>query len=170
MIISLLRNLIPNRIRIIVQLVVVASMVILVDQILRAYAYDVSKELSIFIGLECKSTSELNLLEEPHFKHVKSNLRFLHVMSMSMTRLYQNGCLVSIDKVFQCQLMEALQGRFIPTSKEPWSFKALFLHRGIRVFFCTLIKKNARKDIVELLEELKIVPTSMIDIMKAYQL
>ncbi|MEO2100179.1 MAG: Rnf-Nqr domain containing protein, partial [Flavobacteriaceae bacterium] len=47
-IISLLRNLIPNRIRIIVQLVVVASMVILVDQILRAYAYDVSKELSIF--------------------------------------------------------------------------------------------------------------------------
>ena len=50
-IISLLRNLIPNRIRIIVQLVVVASMVILVDQILRAYAYDVSKQLSIFIGL-----------------------------------------------------------------------------------------------------------------------
>ena len=50
-IISLLRNLIPNRIRIIVQLVVVASMVILVDQILRAFAYDVSKELSIFIGL-----------------------------------------------------------------------------------------------------------------------
>lgn len=50
-IISVLRNLIPNRIRIIVQLVVVAAMVILVDQILRAYAYDVSKELSIFIGL-----------------------------------------------------------------------------------------------------------------------
>ena len=50
-IVSLLRDLIPNRIRIIVQLVVVASMVILVDQVLRAYAYDVSKELSIFIGL-----------------------------------------------------------------------------------------------------------------------
>ena len=50
-IISLLRNLIPNRIRIIVQLVVVATMVILVDQVLRAFAYDVSKELSIFIGL-----------------------------------------------------------------------------------------------------------------------
>jgi len=49
--ISILRDLIPNRIRIIVQLVVVASMVVLVDQILRAYAYDVSKELSIFIGL-----------------------------------------------------------------------------------------------------------------------
>lgn len=50
-IISLLRKLIPNRIRIIVQLVVVAAMVILVDQVLRAFAYDVSKELSIFIGL-----------------------------------------------------------------------------------------------------------------------
>lgn len=50
-IISLLRNSIPGRIRIIVQLVVVASMVILVDQILKAYAYDVSKQLSIFIGL-----------------------------------------------------------------------------------------------------------------------
>lgn len=50
-IISLLRNSIPGRIRIIVQLVVVAAMVILVDQILKAYAYDVSKQLSIFIGL-----------------------------------------------------------------------------------------------------------------------
>ncbi len=51
MIISALRNLIPNRIRIIVQLVVVAALVALVDQVLRAYAYDVSKQLSVFIGL-----------------------------------------------------------------------------------------------------------------------
>ncbi|MFD1095128.1 NADH:ubiquinone reductase (Na(+)-transporting) subunit D [Salegentibacter chungangensis] len=51
MIISMLRNLIPSRIRIIVQLVVVASLVVLVDQILKAYAYDVSKQLSVFIGL-----------------------------------------------------------------------------------------------------------------------
>ena len=51
MIISAMRNLIPNRIRIIVQLVVVAALVALVDQILRAYAYDVSKQLSVFIGL-----------------------------------------------------------------------------------------------------------------------
>ncbi len=42
---------IPNRIRIIVQLVVVAAMVVLVDQVLKAFAYDVYKELSIFIGL-----------------------------------------------------------------------------------------------------------------------
>jgi Na+-transporting NADH:ubiquinone oxidoreductase subunit D len=49
--ISLLRNLIPNRIRIIVQLVVVAALVILVDQVLKAYSYDVSKQLSVFVGL-----------------------------------------------------------------------------------------------------------------------
>jgi Na+-transporting NADH:ubiquinone oxidoreductase subunit D len=50
-IVSLLRNLIPNRIRIIVQLLIVASLVIIVDQVLKAYAYDVSKELSVFVGL-----------------------------------------------------------------------------------------------------------------------
>lgn len=49
--VSLMRNLIPNRIRIIVQLVVVAALVIIVDQVLKAYLYDVSKELSVFVGL-----------------------------------------------------------------------------------------------------------------------
>jgi len=51
LIISLMRKTIPNRIRIIVQLVVVAFLVILVDQILRAFVYDVSKQLSVFVGL-----------------------------------------------------------------------------------------------------------------------
>lgn len=50
-IISLLRNTIPTRIRIIVQLVVIATLVIIVDQILKAFAYDVSKQLSVFVGL-----------------------------------------------------------------------------------------------------------------------
>lgn len=50
-IISMMRNIIPNRIRIIVQLVVVASLVILVDQVLKAFVYDVSKQLSVFVGL-----------------------------------------------------------------------------------------------------------------------
>jgi Na+-transporting NADH:ubiquinone oxidoreductase subunit D len=50
-IISLMRNYIPNRIRIIIQLLVVAALVILVDQVLKAYAYDVSKQLSVFVGL-----------------------------------------------------------------------------------------------------------------------
>ena len=49
--VSLLRNLIPGRIRIIVQLVIVAFLVILVDQVLKAYLFDVSKQLSVFVGL-----------------------------------------------------------------------------------------------------------------------
>ncbi len=50
-IISLIRNTIPTNIRIIVQLVVVAGLVVIVDQVLKAYAYDASKQLSVFIGL-----------------------------------------------------------------------------------------------------------------------
>jgi Na+-transporting NADH:ubiquinone oxidoreductase subunit D len=49
--ISLLRKFIPMNVRIIVQLVVIATLVILVDQILQAYMYDVSKQLSVFVGL-----------------------------------------------------------------------------------------------------------------------
>lgn len=51
LILSILRNTIPNRVRIIVQLVVVALLVILVDQILKAFAYPVEKQLSVYIGL-----------------------------------------------------------------------------------------------------------------------
>jgi len=51
LVVSLLRNSIPNRVRIIVQLVVVAMMVILVDQVLKAYAYSIDKQLSVYIGL-----------------------------------------------------------------------------------------------------------------------
>lgn len=51
LIISVLRNGIPPRIRIIVQLVVIASLVILVDQLLKAFVFDVSKQLSVFVGL-----------------------------------------------------------------------------------------------------------------------
>ena len=50
-IISLLRNTIPNRIRIIVQLVVVAALVTIASEVLKAYAYDVNKQLSVFVGL-----------------------------------------------------------------------------------------------------------------------
>ena len=50
-IISLIRNTIPNRIRIIVQLVVVAALVTIVSEVLKAFAYDVNKQLSVFVGL-----------------------------------------------------------------------------------------------------------------------
>ncbi|HLV69894.1 MAG TPA: NADH:ubiquinone reductase (Na(+)-transporting) subunit D [Xanthomarina sp.] len=50
-VISLIRNIIPSKIRIIVQLVVVAALVIIVDQVLKAFAYELSKTLSVFVGL-----------------------------------------------------------------------------------------------------------------------
>ena len=50
-VISLLRNIIPTKIRIIVQLIVVATLVIIVDQVLKAFAYELSKTLSVFVGL-----------------------------------------------------------------------------------------------------------------------
>ncbi|NNK88476.1 MAG: NADH:ubiquinone reductase (Na(+)-transporting) subunit D [Flavobacteriaceae bacterium] len=50
-VISLIRNIIPSKIRIIVQLTVIAMLVIVVDQVLKAYAYQLSKELSVFVGL-----------------------------------------------------------------------------------------------------------------------
>ena len=50
-VISLIRNIIPSKIRIIVQLTVVAALVIIVDLVLKAYAYELSKELSVFVGL-----------------------------------------------------------------------------------------------------------------------
>ncbi len=51
LIISALRNMIPNSIRIIVELTVIATLVILVDQVLKAYAFEMSKQLSVFVGL-----------------------------------------------------------------------------------------------------------------------
>lgn len=50
-VISAIRNIIPSKIRIIVQLTVVAALVIIVDQVLKAFAYELSKELSVFVGL-----------------------------------------------------------------------------------------------------------------------
>ena len=62
-IISLIRNTIPNSIRIIVQLVVVAALVIIVDQVLKAYTYEVSKSLSVFIGLIITNSILMGRLE-----------------------------------------------------------------------------------------------------------
>ena len=49
--ISLIRNQIPSSVRIIIQMTIIASLVIVVDQILKAYSYEVSKQLSVFVGL-----------------------------------------------------------------------------------------------------------------------
>ncbi len=62
-IISTIRNMIPNKVRIIIEMVVVATLVILVDQILKAYAFDISKQLSVFVGLIITNCIVLGRLE-----------------------------------------------------------------------------------------------------------
>lgn len=62
-VISILRNGIPPRIRIIIQLTVIASLVIIVDQVLKAFVYDVSKQLSIFVGLIITNCAIMGRLE-----------------------------------------------------------------------------------------------------------
>ncbi len=69
LIISLLRNTIPPRIRIIVQLVVVAAMVILVDQFLKAFLYETSKQLSVFVGLIITNCIVMGRLEAFAMSH-----------------------------------------------------------------------------------------------------
>ena len=63
LVVSLIRNFIPKKIRIIVEMTVIATMVILVDQILRAYMFDVSKQLSVFVGLIITNCIVLGRLE-----------------------------------------------------------------------------------------------------------
>ena len=69
LIISLLRKTIPPRIRIIVQLVVVSMLVVLVDQVLKAYLYDVSKQLSVFVGLIITNCIVMGRLEAFAMSH-----------------------------------------------------------------------------------------------------
>lgn len=69
LIISLMRNTIPPRIRIIVQLVVVSALVILVNQVLMAYVYDVSKQLSVYVGLIITNCIVMGRLEAFAMNH-----------------------------------------------------------------------------------------------------
>ena len=69
LIISLLRKGIPSKIRIIVQLIVVATLVILVDQLLKAFMYDVSKQLSVFVGLIITNCIVMGRLEAFALSH-----------------------------------------------------------------------------------------------------
>ena len=75
-VVSLLRNTIPPRIRIIVQLVIVSMMVILVDQVLKAFVYEVSKQLSVFVGLIITNCIVMGRLEAFAMSH-KPDVSFL---------------------------------------------------------------------------------------------
>ena len=77
--ISLLRNLIPNKIRMIVELCIIATLVIVADQVLKAFMYDISKQLSVFVGLiitNCivMGRAEAFALQNPPFKSLLDGL------------------------------------------------------------------------------------------------
>ncbi|PKL74222.1 MAG: NADH:ubiquinone reductase (Na(+)-transporting) subunit D, partial [Candidatus Melainabacteria bacterium HGW-Melainabacteria-1] len=63
LIISLMRDYIPSKVRIIIEMLVIASLVIVVDQVLKAYAYQLSKQLSVFVGLIITNCIVLGRLE-----------------------------------------------------------------------------------------------------------
>lgn len=81
LVLSMMRNTIPNRVRIIVQLVVVALMVILVDQFLKAYAYGIDKQLSVYIGLIITNCIVMGRIE----LSPSATSRSLHCLTVSPT-------------------------------------------------------------------------------------
>jgi len=112
-IISLLRNTIPNRIRIIVQLVVVAALVTVVSQILKAYVYDVSVQLSVYVGLIITNCILMGRLEAfamtnkvgPSFLDGLSNgigYAYILVAVGGIRELFGRGTLLGYQVVPQC--------------------------------------------------------------------
>ncbi len=112
-IISLLRNTIPNRIRIIVQLVVVAALVTVVSQILKAYMYDVSVQLSVYVGLIITNCILMGRLEAfamtnkvwPSFLDGLSNgigYAYVLVAVGGIRELFGRGTLLGYQVVPQC--------------------------------------------------------------------
>lgn len=105
-IISLLRRTIPGSIRIIVQLVVVAALVIIVDQVLKAYAYDVSKQLSVFVGLIITNCILMGRLEAFALGHGRGSLFSTEwAMELGMA-LYWSSSLSSVS----CSVREPSSG------------------------------------------------------------
>ena len=116
-IISLLRKTIPNRIRIIVQLVVVATLVTLVSQILKAYAYDVSVQLSVYVGLIITNCILMGRLEafammngpwESFLDGVGNGIGYAWILVAvgAMRELLGNGTLLGLRIIPECLYVE----------------------------------------------------------------
>lgn len=112
-IISLLRNTIPNRIRIIVQLVVVAALVTVVSQILKAYMYDVSVQLSVYVGLIITNCILMGRLEAFAMTHnvwssfldgLSNGLGYAYILVAvgAVRELFGRGTLLGFQVVPQC--------------------------------------------------------------------
>ena len=101
-IISLIRNTIPNRIRIIVQLVVVAALVTIVSQILKAVAYDVSVQLSVYVGLIITNCILMGRLEAFAIPQSFYDAGYMDngMMSMPAMALILLGCVIWIHRSY----------------------------------------------------------------------
>ena len=93
-VVSLMRNLIPSRIRIIVQLVVIATLVILVDQVLKAFVYDVSKELSVFVGLIITNCIIMGRLEDWPENRLKHDYPVIEKLGLYEIGYENNGMMI----------------------------------------------------------------------------
>lgn len=133
-IISLLRNTIPTNIRIIVQLVVVAGLVVIVDQVLKAYAYDASKQLSVFIGLIITNCILMGRLEAfamankpwPSFLDGIGNgigYAAILIIVAFFRELLGSGTIWGLQPVWHAHRVHHLQVRQVPP-------EALWRHRG----------------------------------------
>ena len=98
-VVSLLRNTIPPRIRIIVQLVIVSMMVILVDQVLKAFVYEISKQLSVFVGLIITNCIVMGRLEAFAMSH-KPGVSFLDGIGNGLGYAFILGTIGFIGELF----------------------------------------------------------------------
>ena len=113
LVISLLRNTVPNRIRIIVQLVVVATLVTIVSEVLKAFAYDVSVQLSVYIGLIITNCILMGRLEafammngpwESFLDGIGNGLGYAKILIIVafFRELFGTGALLGIQVIPQC--------------------------------------------------------------------
>ncbi|WP_337487036.1 NADH:ubiquinone reductase (Na(+)-transporting) subunit D [Prevotellamassilia timonensis] len=151
-IISLLRKTIPNRIRIIVQLVVVAALVTLVSQVLKAYAYDVSVQLSVYVGLIITNCILMGRLEafammngpwESFLDGIGNGLGYAWVLvAVGFVReLLGNGTLLGLRVIPEC-IYESNGGFYVNNGMMTMPAMALIL-LGCLIWALRAINKEA---------------------------
>ncbi len=150
--ISLIRNLIPSSIRIIVQLTIIASLVILTDQILQAFVYDISKQLSVFVGLiitNCivMGRAEAYAMQNPPFESLLDGLGngFGYSLILIVVGFFRE--LIGTGKLFGHQVLSVVTegGWYQPNGLFVLSPGAFFLI-GIFIWWLRTWKPELQED------------------------
>ena len=132
--ISLMRNLIPSSIRIIVQLTVIASLVILTDQILKAFMFEISKQLSVFVGLIITNCIIMGGLRPSRCRMVR-----VWYFGWTTTHWIQRRSLVrqlfrelfGSGKVYGVTVLQSVNGRLVYPERDSFGTWSLFPHRNL---------------------------------------